>query len=353
MKKICILSLDGGGIRGIIPGVILGYLEKKLQQLDQSQLKIGDYFDFVAGTSTGGILACTYLSRGENGTAKFSADEALSIYLKEGGAIFHTDLLSRLRSGFGLFDEKYGAQALERNLDKIFGTSLLSSFIKPCLISAYEITARSAYFFTSADAVSDPMFDFMVRDVARATSAAPTYFEPARIHSRSGQTFHLIDGGVFANNPSLCAYAEARKLKFSQLLGRADKPDHPTASDMLMISIGTGTVKKPYSFSDLESAGQLEWIHPVIDILMSGNSETVDYQLRQVYKTLPAPEMGNYHRLEPSLREAMPEMDLADTINLENLKQAGLWFVNRNKAELDEIARKVLTNYKEEETDFF
>lgn len=345
MKKICILSLDGGGIRGIIPGVILRYLENTLNQLSGSQLKIGDYFDFIAGTSTGGILACTYLMQGEPGKAKFSADDALNLYLKEGSEIFHSDLLSLLRSGYGLFDEKYRADGLEGNLNKIFGDTLLSSFIRPCLITSYEITARNAHFFNSADALVDPMYDFRVKDVARATSAAPTYFEPARIHSECGQTFHLIDGGVFANNPSLCAYAEVRKLKFSQLFRRDDKPDLPSAKDMLMVFVGTGTIKKPYHFTDLENAGQLGWIQPVIDILMSGNSETVDYQLRQMYKTLSPSDTGDYYRLEPSLREALPEMDLASPINLENLRQAGLWFVNKNKQILDEIAVKLLMNH--------
>ncbi len=342
MNKIRILSLDGGGIRGIIPGTILGYLEKKLQSLDNSQLKIGDYFDFIAGTSTGGILACTYLLPGGSGTAKMSAEEALDIYLKEGGAIFHSDLLSSFRSGFGLFDEKYGAASLEENLQRVFQDRLLSHFIKPCLITAYEITARNAYFFNSANARSDPMYNFRVTDVARSTSAAPTYFEPAKIKSRSGQRFHFIDGGVFANNPTLCAYAEARKLKFSELLKRDDKPDLPSAKNMLIVSIGTGTVKKPYHFSELKDVGQLGWIQPVIDILMSGNSETVDYQLKQIYSTLSGSNKKDYYRLEPPLREALSEMDVASSINLENLRQAGLWFVNKNKETLDEIAEKLL-----------
>ncbi|MGJ8591198.1 MAG: patatin-like phospholipase family protein [Aquaticitalea sp.] len=344
MKKIRILSLDGGGIRGIIPGVILSYLEKKLQTLDNSNLKIGDYFDFIAGSSTGGILACTYLLPSHTGVAKHSANEALDLYLKEGGDIFRSDVLNKVRSGFGLFDEKYGDDALNENLEEIFGDSLLSSFIKPCLITAYEITSRSAYFFNAANAKSDPIYDFKVKDIARSTSAAPTYFEPAKIHSESGQTFYFIDGGMFANNPTLCAYAEARKLKFSELLKREDKPDFPSAKDMLTISIGTGTIKKPYYFNELKTAGKLEWIQPVIDILMSGNSETVDYQLKQMYKTLSRNHKNDYYRLEPSLREALPDMDVATTVNLENLRQAGLWYVNKNKETLDEIASKILEN---------
>lgn len=344
MKKISILSIDGGGIRGIIPGVILNYLERKLQTLDGSHLKIGDYFDFIAGTSTGGIMACTYLLPSDTGTAKHSTDEALEIYLKESSNIFSADLLSKVKSGFGLLDEKFPDDALNKTLKNVFGDTLLSDLIKPCLITAYEITSRSAYFFNSANARDDLMYDFKVRDVARSTAAAPTYFEPARIQSQLGQTFYFVDGGMFANNPTLCAYAEARKLKFSQVLDRDDKPDFPAAKNMLIVSLGTGTVKKPYYYKDLKTAGKIEWIQPIIDILLSGNSETVHYQLKQMYKTLSRQNQNDYYRLEPSLREALSEMDIATTDNLENLRQAGLWYVNKNKELLDDIALKILDN---------
>ncbi len=343
MKKISILSLDGGGIRGVIPGVILSYLEKKLQILDNSNLKIGDFFDFISGTSTGGILACAYLMPGHSGKARYSADDALNLYLKEGGGIFESSFISKMYNGFGLLGEKYSAHELEKDLNDLFGEETISNFIKPCLITSYEITARNAHFFTSADA-QDPLHNFKVRDAARATSAAPTYFEPAQIQSLAGQTFNLVDGGVFANNPALCSYAEARKLKFSKLLNDDTKPDMPTAKDMLIISVGTGTVKKPYHYKQFKDAGELTWLQPIIDILMSGNAETVDYQLMEMYKTLDDADRNDYYRLEPALREALSDMDNASDENLENLRQAGLWFVDKNKEVLDEIAQKIIAN---------
>lgn len=343
MKKIRILSLDGGGIRGIIPGIILSYLEKQLQIKSGTNRRIGDFFDFIAGTSTGGILACAYLVAGQNGQARYGADDALNIYLKEGGDIFHRTLMKRIFSGFGLVDEKYDARELETDLQSFFGDVMLGQFIRPCLITAYELTARNACFFNSADA-ANPLYDFKARDVARATSAAPTYFEPAQIYSRTGQAFSLIDGGVFANNPTLCAYAEVRKLKFSEILADKNKPDYPSAKDMLIISVGTGTVKRPYFYKDFQDAGELEWLQPIIDILMSGNAETVDYQLKQMFLTLDAADQKDYYRLEPALREALPDMDLATIENLENLRQAGLWFIDKNKVLLDEIIDKILAN---------
>jgi patatin-like phospholipase/acyl hydrolase len=342
VKKIRILSLDGGGIRGIIPGVILSYLEKQLQLKDNSTDKIGDYFDFIAGTSTGGILACCYLMPGPSGKARYAADEAVKLYLDDGRNIFHSALLDKITRGFGFFNEKYSVKSLEKDLKFFFEDETLDRLIKPCLITSYEITSRTAYFFTSADAC-EPLNNFKVHDVARATSAAPTYFEPALIKSQAGQQFSLIDGGVFANNPALCAYAEARKTNFSKILNDAEKPDMPSAKDMIIVSIGTGTVKHPYHFKHFKNAGQLKWLSPIIDILMSGNSETVDYQLSQMYKTLNVPDK-NYYRLEPSLREALSDMDNARLDNLANLHQAGLWFINKNRHELDEIVDKLIAN---------
>lgn len=339
MKKIKILSIDGGGIRGIIPGVILTYLEKRLQALTGTNLKIGDFFDMVAGTSTGGILACLYLAPGEDGKAKFSANDAVQLYLKEGETIFATTTFEKIIKLYDLFTPKYSAAHLEKYLQRFFGNTKLNELIKPCLITSYEITQRNAVLFTSADA-KESLRNFYVRDVARATSAAPTYFPPARIKSDEGEVFSLVDGGVYANNPALCAYAEARKTKFNAL--DKEKVDCPTAKNMLIISVGTGTVKKQYHYKKFRGAGEIKWLEPIIDVLMSANSETVDYQLTKMYQTLEPADSKDYYRIEPGLHEACSEMDDASPENLENLKQAGLYFVDKHASLLDEIAGKVV-----------
>ena len=343
MKKIRILSVDGGGIRGILPGTILMQLEKILQKKDNSTRKIGDYFDMIAGTSTGGILACIYLMPGEDGKAKYSAQEAVDLYIKNGQTIFDRTILEKITSAGGIIHEKYSHDALYELLTTYFGDETLNNFIKPSLITSYEITDRKSIFFTSADA-SDDMYNFKIRDVARATSAAPTYFAPAHIESLSGQIFTLVDGGMFANNPALCAYAEARKTNFSKILNDADKKDKPTAQDMIIVSLGTGSVKKQYHYDDFEHAGEIKWLEPVIDILMAGNSETVAYQLTQMYLTLADEFQKNYFRLEPGLKEACSEMDEATPENINNLYQAGLTYVHDNISHLEEIADKILEN---------
>ena len=342
-KKIRILSLDGGGIRGIITCVILKYIEEQLQKLDNPTAKIGDYFDLIAGTSTGGILASILLFPDENKKAKFSVEAALDLYAKRGESIFNVNFWQRLINPFGLFNEKISEQSLEKQLDEVFGSLQIKDFIKPSLITSYDIFQRRAKFFTSHDATSD-LENFYVKDVCRATSAAPTYFEPAQIKSSYGQEFTLIDGGVYANNPAMCAYAEARKIEFSKILANVQKPDFPDINDMIIVSVGTGEVLKPYTFKQFQNAGKVKWIQPLIDILLSANVETTDYHVKKMYETLGPRNEKNYYRLMPQLKNASSDMDDVSDKNIYELIQAGMAYIDQNKAELNEIAKKLIKN---------
>lgn len=342
-KKIRILSLDGGGIRGIITCVILKYIEEQLQQLDHPNAKLGDYFDLIAGSSTGGLLAAILLYPDNSNNARFSVQEALDLYAKKGDDIFNVGFWEHIINPFGLFNEKISQKNLENQLEEVFGDLELNDFIKPSLITSYDICQRKAKFFTSHDA-KELLQNFYVKDLCRATSAAPTYFEPAKIKSLYGQEFTLIDGGVYANNPALCAYAEARKIKFSKLLNDEEKINYPSINDMIIVSVGTGTVLKSYQFKDFENAGKIKWITPLIDILLSSNVETVDYHLKKMYETLGPRNSQNYHRLMPSLKNASPEMDDTSKKNIYELIQAGLAYVEQNQGELNEIAKKLIKN---------
>ncbi len=335
-KLTRILSIDGGGIRGIIPGQILVHLEKKLQELDNNpSAKLADYFDMIAGTSTGGILTCIYLTPGENKKPQFSAEEAVDLYMDRGDEIFDISVWQKIKSVGGLTDEKYSAKALENALEYYLKDLKLSQLLKPCLITSYDIKNRKSHFFTQHDANEDK-YDYYVKDVARATSAAPTYFEAAKVVNLANAPLPLIDGGVFANNPTLCAYAEARNIKFGT--GR----NKPTAKDMFILSLGTGNVDKPYYYQSAKDWGMVEWIKPIIDIMMSGVSETVDYQLKQIFKAVDKPEQ--YVRFEPSLGKANAEMDDASIENLHALKDAGESYAESHKQKIEEVANFLISN---------
>lgn len=313
MKKI--LSIDGGGIRGIIPGQIMVALEEKLKiKTGNQDMRLADYFDFFAGTSTGGILTCLLLcpSEADPQKARFTAKEAVDLYLNHGGKIFNRNALQKVLNPNGLLDEIYNASPLERLLHEYFGDLRLSQLVKPCLIPSYDIDNRSAHFFTQQDfAKYGAGKDFLISDVCRATSAAPTYFETALVKSMSGVSYPLVDGGVFANNPTLCAYSEVRNAI-----------DNPTAADMYIVSIGTGSQHISYKYKQAKDWGKIGWIQPVIDIMMAGASETTNYHLEKIYSAVKRVE--NYNRIQPAkMGNASLEMDNASQKNLEALAEVG------------------------------
>ena len=321
-KKKIILSIDGGGIRGIVPGQILIHIERLLKEIfDDSTYKIADHFDLVAGTSTGGILACAYLMS-EFDRPKYTAEEVVDIYFERGDDIFTIPLFHKIRSAGGVLDEKYPADGLEETLQDYFGDAKLSELLKPTLITAYDIKRRKAHFFTQHDA-KDPDHNFYLRDVARATAAAPTFFEISKIKSDANKYYPLIDGGIFANNPALCAYAEMRnKFSTKELKG--------LASDILLLSIGTGYAKVSYSYDEAKDWGLAAWAKPALDMMMAGVSDTVDYQLRQIFEA--ADSRKQYLRINGELPAGIdPNMDCVDPENLKALKAFGDGLYEENK----------------------
>lgn len=330
-----ILSIDGGGIRGIIPGQVLTVLESKLQQLSGNpDMRLADAFDLIAGTSTGGILTCLFLCPDQKtGRPRFSAENAVDLYLQYGDDIFDVSLFKSIRSLGGLTDEKYSAAPFERILRQYFGDLRLGQLLKPCLVTAYDITRRAAKFFNSADvAKHGPGRDFYVRDVARATAAAPTYFEPANVVALDMKVYPLIDGGVFANNPAMCACVEA--FSFNPQLN---------VKDLRVLSLGTGVADRPYHYSEARDWGKLEWAVPVLDILMSGAAETVDYQLRSLFKSADCPDQ--YLRLQVDLAQS-PDvdsaMDNASEKNMRALKATGRRLAANFDAPLTAFAKSLL-----------
>jgi patatin-like phospholipase/acyl hydrolase len=331
MKKI--LSIDGGGIRGLIPGQILVALEKKLQEKSKDpQARIANYFDFFAGTSTGGILTCLLLcpDEGDPKKPKFSAEEAVDLYKRYGDKIFQVSFLSSLLNYKSMFSEKYPANHLEEVLLTYFREKRLSELLKPCLITSYDIQERKTHFFASHDYPrKGDGGDFYLKDVCRATSAAPTYFEAALIKSISGVSYPMIDGGIFANNPSLCAYSEVRNSK-----------GDPSAKDMLILSLGTGGENKSYAYQKARAWGALGWIKPSIDIMMSGAAETTNYHLLKIFEVTGSD--ANYCRIQPEhLRNAVPEMDNVSKQNMQALIELGIKTAQDYSDDLDAIVELI------------
>jgi patatin-like phospholipase/acyl hydrolase len=214
---IRILSIDGGGIRGILPAMVLAQIEKLTQR------PIAHLFDLVAGTSTGGILALGLTIPKSSRRPLYAAQEFVDMYEREGTRIFSRSLFRTLFTTDSLLWKKYSSQGIEQVLYEYFGDARLSDAVTDVLVTSYEIERRFPFFFKSTNARQRPDYDFAARDIARATSAAPSYFEPMKLPTgTNSEHYTLIDGGVFANNPAACALVEERT-------------NHPDANGYLVV----------------------------------------------------------------------------------------------------------------------
>ena len=331
-KKVRILTLDGGGIRGIIPAVILSYLEEQLQKkTNNPHATLADYFDMIAGTSTGGILTAFYLlpaTAGDEKNSRYFAKEAIDFYKKHGKTIFD-------KAKPKLLGAIYSEKGIEEVLKEKIGDVKLSEARKPCLITAYDISSRNAVFFTSPEAKNSTQKDYYLRDIARATSAAPTYFQPAKINSLSGKIAYLVDGGIFANDPTMSTLVEARKNTFPNCV-------HPNFEDMYVVSLGTGKVVKKYDYDKVKKWGLLQWIAPLVDMMMSSSAEVVNYQVQKLFEAINCPSC--FVRIEPDLGMASHEMDDASAKNISNLENAGRHYVDKNEKLLNSIVDELIRN---------
>jgi len=193
-RKFRILSIDGGGIKGIFPAAVLAEVE----QLFLGNESVGQFFDMIAGTSTGGIIA---LGLGAGLTAR----QMLDLYMTKGPEIFPT---GRARRWFGnlrsLAMYRYDRSALTAALTDVLGARVLAQSNRRLCIPAFEGHHGEVYVFKTPH---HPDFHLdgtqTMVDVAQATSAAPTYF---RSHDSGGYRF--IDGGLWANNPVMLAMVD-------------------------------------------------------------------------------------------------------------------------------------------------
>jgi len=306
-----ILSIDGGGIKGIIPAMVLVELEERIKlKTGNPKAFLADYFDLFAGTSTGGILTCLLLcpSKDNSEYPRFTAREALDLYVRHGSEIFEIKGFKKFLARFGWVKERYDEEVLERILMEYFGDVKLSELIKPCVITAYNIELRKAHLFRQKVAKErGSSRDFYVRDVCRATSAAPTFFSVAEIYSLAGVRYPLLDGGIFATNPSLSAFVEIKK-----------DPKDLIIKDIYVMSLGTGISKKSYDSDELRNTKALFVVPALLDMIMSGATETSHFYMKQIFNFLGLSE--HYVRLEPlDLQSIEEEMDAASPKNIKKI----------------------------------
>lgn len=332
-KLIKILSIDGGGIRGIIPALVLQNLESRLK----NKRSLTQCFDVMAGTSTGGIIILLLNTPDEKGAARYSTDTIVNLYRNFGEKVFYKPNWQTILSVNGWIDEKYSTKNLEMYMAEYFGKARLSEALTEVLIPTYDLGKEITYFFKRAKAKESLDKDFYFADIARATSAAPTYFRPAVIRNLgNGQPSILVDGGVVTNNPALAALVHAFKL-----FGKDN--------DFLVVSLGTGTIYTTKKDEEKNLGifknfgGKFEWITDIVPTMLDAASDLVDGELRELFQD--ADIRDNYVRLEIKINPAHDDLDNTSPKNIEALERYAQQLIQENEKNLEKIA-KILDNPK-------
>ena len=333
MSRTRILSIDGGGIKGIVPAVVLLHLEKLLQDLSNNpSSRIHDYFDLFSGASTGAIIVAGLLSPDNNNRPKYSSKEILDLYLENGEIIFNSSLFQGIKSVSGIVNVKYSPEGIESVFEKYFGHSELKHLLKPSLIPVYDLSRGKNYFFRQQKAINSQRHNFYVKDLLRAATSALTFFPPAQISTINNNEHRcFVDGGVFANNPALSAYAEFRYHN-SQL----------HAKDTMMLSLGTGRKTTNLDCKVTANWGAAEWLYQGSYLTSNAVSSASDYQLNAVYGN-----QSNYLRLDSTFDDNQnSSMDNTDKDYLDYLISLGESIVKDKWSEINSFAEELISNSK-------
>ncbi|KAK1588958.1 hypothetical protein Q3G72_029031 [Acer saccharum] len=361
-KLITVLSVDGGGIRGIISGVILAYLESQLQELDDDKdARLADYFDVIAGTSTGGLITALLTAPDENGRPISAAEDIVPFYKQNGPEIFPqtTGCLSRIVNLWkALMGSKYDGKNLHKAIEDTLKEKRLQDTVTSVVIPTFDIKKLQPIIFSSYQIECNPVLDAKLSDICKGTSAAPIYFpayhfkkekheytrefnenqdesasEFNKNKEKSLSEFHLIDGGIAANNPTLVAISEVMKQITKKNPDFPSIDQHSNYDRFLVISIGTGSKKREeeyelYSAEMASKWGVISWFYriggstPLIDCFKESNSDMVDYHISVIFKAFNCQD--KYLRIhDDTLHKEVSSFDVATFENMEKLETVG------------------------------
>lgn len=281
MAKYRVVSIDGGGIRGLVTTILL----QKIIATPGLENFL-DSIDLVAGTSTGGLLALGIADQ-------INLAQIRDLYVEKGPKIFDDSWLDDLVDLGKLRGADYDTKPLRRELQNLFGDATLGQLRKRVLITTFDLDNEDPVnrtwkpkLFHNFPGLSNDRASRVV-DVGLYTSAAPTYFP-----SVDG----YIDGGVYANNPAMCALAQTQDSRYSPT---------PALDEVLLLSLGTGTSLQ-YIKGKTNDWGYAQWVKPLINLMLDGVAGIADYQCRQILG-------DSYHRLAPvfpaGLTVPMDEID--------------------------------------------
>ncbi|GAA4366199.1 hypothetical protein GCM10023185_37180 [Hymenobacter saemangeumensis] len=298
-KTFKVLCIDGGGIKGLYSATILQHLE------EQYNCKISDHFDMLCGTSTGGIIALAL-------SLKISAADICRFYREEGPKIFPRagwgKRSHRLISGFRqiLWGGKFSDEPLKHALNQVFGDQVLGESHNLLCIPSYTVTEARPYIFKFDHKEGQLSRDNKARyvDVALATSAAPTYFPVAENANYDNKQF--IDGGVWANNPTLVGFVEALRY----FVGNGKQ-----FQKLSILSVSSLTLTGGEKAGKDRFRSFFGWRDSLFETSMTGQSLFTDYFMSRMnevndvnvkYLRIPCPDVSHEQASQVQLDVATP-----------------------------------------------
>ena len=319
-KRKRILSIDGGGIRGLIPVLVLKRLEQLIAEVQGGDPKpLAHYFDLIAGTSTGAIIAVGLAGRDGHDQPLASAAQLETFYRGQAASVFRGRRL-------GLLGPKYIQEKLADRFAEICGNARLSDARPNLLVPAFELEHQQGFLFRGGPEYANER-DYFLRDVLLASTAAPYLFPPALIAEiRDASNLKaFIDGGSFAGNPALHAY-----LDIQELFGKN--------TDMLLVSLGTGQNFQPIDYHLARRWGLLAWLSPrqrlpLVQMFLNGQSNDTDQTLTRII-----PDPREYWRFDGATDLPLPPLDDASERALAALTAAADDHIARQHDRLAELA---------------
>lgn len=327
-KIVRILSLDGGGLRGIISAIILknmtDLLKEHLDNLDRDSNESYDdvclyrSFDIVAGTSTGALLTAALTRPAEDKPLDTgsSSSELIEIYKKHGSRVFPPSVFMNNWSGV-----KYDSKGFDDVLKQYLGDYTLSQALTRVIIMSYDMISQKPVIFDSQKSASFIKPDYSMRVVCHASAAAPTYFGALDgVSDAERDSILLVDGGIVANNPSLIALMEAQK-------------SYPPGTIYHVLSIGTGFNLQPQKLEGLRNAGVIQWATKITPVMMQANSDIAEILMQN------NPSV-RFKRIQVDLPREYMAMDKQE--NLHDLERLARSFCERKRDELLQIVTTFL-----------
>ncbi|XP_019149981.1 PREDICTED: patatin-like protein 2 [Ipomoea nil] len=352
---VTILSIDGGGIRGIIPATIVAYLEDQLQALDGPDARVADYFDVIAGTSTGGLMTTMLTAPDKNKRPLYAGKDIVPFYKEHGPKIFPTAEASQVYNLIG--GPKYDGKYLHQILQDQLGDTRLSQTLTHVVIPTFDIKTFEPTIFATCDVKDSPEKNAKLSDICIATSAAPTYLPCHYFETANGKgervQFSLIDGGVAANNPTLVAISTvtqsvvAQDPNFQNFLTSSTSSNEPIGVHrFLILSIGTGNAKyaDKYTGEQVAKWSVLAWLlqeqgNPLIDVIFGASADMVDYHMATLFQALKVGH--NYLRIqEDDLQGPTSKVDVTTKENLDALEEVGKKLLSKPVMKLNLLTAK-------------